>query len=119
MPKNIVQDVIPPKRSIRNVDVPSRTSRSTSGTTKPKIKIIKTPQPTSPMPEQTVQDFTNRLAASKVSPSSTEVIDIVHRTPPVTPVVPPVPPPTPSYTYEYSDSKKYSKKWLYISIAIF
>lgn len=104
MKKNIVQDVIPPKKTIRNVELLYKSKRLEKNPEKNIIKpeiIRPTPPPPPPI-------------TPKPIPSTPA---------PVSKPVPPPPPPVSdfSYKYEYDESVRHSnsKRILYIVISLF
>ena len=96
MKKNIVQDVIPPKKSIRNITL---SNRSSSSDTPPMLDIVSRNTKTTKIKKEPVEDdgFTSPI--------------VINNTPPIK-VEPP------SYDYQYDEPKKSSKKILYIAISI-
>ncbi len=94
--KNITQDVIPPKRSIRNIELSSR-------------KKIAQQAVVSPITPEPVRDFTR--PTQKPSESEPAVSSAATMPPPTSPT-----PPASSYTYEYAEPKKPRQKWLYGSM---
>ncbi len=95
MKKNVVQDVVPPKKSIRNVTIPIRTA------------LPKKDKPPSIHPIED-NEFTRPVAIRQEPPIR------ITETPPPTPPTPPIN--IPNYKYDFDQPKKTSKKWLYISI---
>lgn len=119
MKKNVVQDVIPPKKSIRNIELSSKGGEVPNKKPAP-IKIDNTVV-TSPTPK--IESFTRRVPISDQAPMKIEAV------PPVSNFIksfnsgfnpPPSPPPpkTPLYNYEYDETKKSSRKKLYITLGI-
>ena len=116
MKKNVVQDVIPPKKSIRNIELSSKGG-----------EIIKKTTPLKPRKEisaysgtKKIDSFTRRIPTNEQAPMKIEAVlghDNVggsFKTPP-----PENPPPKiPLYHYEYDETKKSSKKKIYIAIGI-
>jgi hypothetical protein len=104
MNKNIVQDVIPPKRSIRNVKLPARTSNvaTTTTTKKSSPKIQKEPAVSEPL------DFSRPVSIkTEVPPVSMDSVS--SGKPPID---------TSTYKYEYDEPSKPRKNVLYISLVI-
>ncbi len=92
MKKNIVQDVLPPKKSIRNLELTSRSKSLDSDIRKetlPKKEDLFT-RPVS----------INKQAPMKIEPATE------NKEPPLS---------DNNYKYEYVDSKKSSKKWVYFT----
>lgn len=97
MKKNIVQDVVPPKKSIRNVKL------------SPKKEALKTAK-TYEEPE--VQNYRDEDFTRSVPIQAPMRIDSIKKVEQA-----PVEPPT--YKYEYNDNKVGSKKWVYLSSVVF
>lgn len=100
MKKNIVQDVVPPKKSIRNIKISSK--KETVKESKVNSYVEETPTP----PRDPFVRSVPLQAPMRIEPS-----------------LPPTPPkftePSPSsYKYEYNDTKKKSRKWLYFFIFV-
>ncbi len=104
MKKNVVQDVIPPKKSIRNVKISGRSG--SVGNDRP-INLVKDIQ--EPVIDKTKRPVIKPIKAPTPEPR------IEHVETPVTKVAPPVY----SYDYQYEEPKKPNKKWLYISLTAF
>lgn len=99
MKKNIVQDVVPPKKSIRNVELSSR-SKSIDGTSK--AETISSPK----------KDlFSRPVSINKQAPLKADYTEEVKHTPPQPPVDAP-------YRFEYSEPEKSSRKWVYLSLFV-
>lgn len=94
MKKNILQDVIPPKKSIRNIELPSRSRKVTE---KPAIEEVKIP-------------LKQEEAPHKPRP---------HHKPHEEIRLPKEEKPTPSYKYEYDVPRKSSKKFVYLAGSLF
>ncbi len=90
MKKNIVQDVIPPKKTIRNIELPSR--QTAKRATPPKIE------------EEPIIEEAPKRGAIK--------INRIHEEPKPEPIK------APTYTYEYDEPVKKSRKGLYVSIGV-
>ena len=103
MNKNVVQDVIPQKKSIRNVKLPSR-STNVETTTR---KTVRAPKE-QPRPEPMLEDFSRPVAIKTEAPVKVEAP--IGNKPPVI---------NSSYRYEFDEPKKPSKKALYITIFVF
>lgn len=107
MKKNVVQDVIPPQRSIRNVDLPSRRTKSA-----PREEII-----------QSIAEVRSRVKTSTpvTATDSARVRPITRVEPDIESAhtVPPEQPPRPPYKYEYEAPSHSSKKGLFFAIAVF
>ncbi len=98
MKKNVVQDVVPAKKSIRDIDIPR--ARETKEDIRKNPKYSPKQDPFS-RPVSINQSSNVPEAPIKIEPS------LINRTPP-----PPVTPPNSSYKYEYPKPKK-SRKYLY------
>jgi hypothetical protein len=104
MKKNIVQDIVPPsKKSIRNIEIPSRRQR---------IEIPKT-EPI--VPKSTLSAAPSRPLSDK--PTPTFDYSAVLEKPADKPVDKPVS--ESIYKYEYDEPKKSSKKILYAVLIVF
>ncbi len=114
MAKKTFQDVVPPQRSIRNVELPSRRMQSSQ-----------------PVPPAFAQDdskkFEKKVEMKKIVSEPAPDISPVQQSrpipppprfvPPVSPVPPPVAPP--SYTYTYDDEpKKSSRAMLWVACGV-
>ncbi len=97
MKKNIVQDVVPPKKSIRNVKLSPK---------KEAIKATKTYE------EPEVQSYRDEDFTRSVPIQAPMRIDSIKK-------AEQSPLETPSYKYEYQDNKTGSRKWVYFSSFIF
>lgn len=104
--KNVVQDVIPPKKSIRNIGLSSKTET-------PEVTAKKT----APTPK--VDGFTRRIPMNDQAPMKIEAVPPINNFNSTFNLSPPTPPKPPSYAYEYDETKKSSKKKLYVAIGIF
>lgn len=102
MKKNFVQDVVPPKKSIRNVTLSSRPS------TLAKKDIVK---PTRSRYEEE-DEFTRPVAIKQQAPIR---IEPTIQSRPASVQTSEIP----SYKYEYDEPKKPSRKWIYASIIVF
>lgn len=102
MKKNVVQDVVPSKKSIRDIDIPRNRE--------PKDEIRKAPR-YSPKQDPFSRPVSINQSANIEKEESPIKIEptLINRTPP-----PPVNPPGSSYKYEYPKQKR-SKKYLYIA----
>lgn len=118
MKKNVVQDVIPPKKSIRNIELSSKAGEIIAKKQTP-IKIDNIAV-TPPAPK--IESFTRRVPISDQAPIRIEAAPPASSftksfnggfNPP-----PPAPPKTPLYHYEYDETKKSSRKKLYITLGI-
>ncbi len=101
MKKNIVQDVIPPKKSIRNIKLPTRSGlasevEESKNDISPK-KVAKKSDNSRPIKIMDEAPMRIELPPTPVSKSQT-IVD------------------TPSYKYEYDEPVKSKKKWFYISV---
>jgi hypothetical protein len=103
MKKNVVQDVVPPKKSIRNVKLSDK--REVDKITKRGSYREELPRETPQMDE----DFTRPVPILKQAPMR---IEPLTKNPPETFN-------SPSYKYEYNEPKKSSKKWFYLSSLVF
>lgn len=97
MKKNIVQDVVPPKRSIRSINLPPR--RRSQNIVQEDIKPSRIKKPIS---SDSVYLEKNIPAEINYIPKKIEAE-----------------PETPPYSYEYDEPVKSSRKGLYISVVIF
>lgn len=102
MKKNFVQDVVPPKKSIRNVTLSSRPSSTVK-------KVEDVPKRTRYSDED---EFTRPVAIKQQAPIR---IDSISQTKPSESLASE----TPSYKYEFDEPKKSSKKWVYFAMTIF
>ncbi len=102
--KNVVQDVLPPKKSIRNVKLSERGSDISVSATR---KTAPRPTRSEPKPDIVVEDFTRPVAIKTEAPQRVESTFVNNR-PPVTPVN--------SYKYDFDEPKKSSRKVLYVSL---
>lgn len=101
--KNIVQDIVPARRSIRNVELPSRA--------KIQSKTVDSFSQTEVISPKVI-NFEKVVPINKI-PATEKII-------PGTPAAPVfVPPNTSSYRYEYGDKPKSSKMIFYISLLVF
>lgn len=96
--KNIVQDIVPARRSIRNVELPSRVSKSPASPVSNFSDSVVPPK---------VVNFEKRVPINKITNTSNT----------------PVPPTTPpsgisSYRYDYGEKPKSSKLSLYVSLLV-
>lgn len=113
MKKNIVQDVVFPKRSIREVDLPSRRKESSFSASKVSEKTVERPARTRPIP------ITKQVEEPRQTERDVEIPEdqdeVFHRRiPPVTPRAP--------YTFDYNNDMpvhKESRMGLLISLALF
>lgn len=99
MKKNVVQDVVPPKKSIRNVKLSERREVSQGVRKAPFKEAITREKP------QQEEDFTRPVPIIKQAPMR---IEPLFKNPPETFN-------SPSYKYEFNEPKQSSKKWFYIS----
>lgn len=116
MKKNQVQDVIPPKKSIRNVELPSR-SRSQEKATKPEPQEFTDPEEEMEMlasKKEIPVSFPKPKATAKTSDVFTRPVSI--KTPAQTP--PPPIKPVSDYKYEYEEPKKPSRKGKYFALLV-
>lgn len=102
--KNLVQDVIPPKKSIRNVKLSERGADLSSGVKKTAPRFPKE----SAKQEEMVEDFSRPVAIKTEAPIRVDTIN--NNKPPVVP--------TNTYKYEFDEPKKSSKKVLYLSVLV-
>lgn len=95
MKKNILQDVIPPKKSIRNIELPSRSRKVQQKTSEPEVseKIEKEPVVSRAKPVLKQTDEIRRPVKQET--------------------------PAPAYKYDYDEPPRSSKKILYIAGGIF
>ncbi len=111
--KNIVQDVLPPKRTIRNIEVSLRghgsSQKSTADIFKKNI-ISKKKDDADFAPAKPKEKFTRSVNIRKPQKEEAPLVIIGKNPPP--------PPKIPSYLYQYDIPKKKSKKVLYISTII-
>ncbi len=107
MKKNIVQDVIPPKKSIRNITLGSK---SRAEEEKPQIK-------TPPRREEKREKREELMDYEREVPLKQAPIRVEKRKESVPPPDEPKLPPT--YNYEYGEPKKSSKKLLYFALVVF
>lgn len=121
MKKNVVQDIVPPsKKSIRNVEIPSRRTKASSTVSEKKpstfdysAKVV--PQKTNmiglPTEESKLSELGQQIpvgsqgapAISAQEPLNAKATSVLGRS---------------EYKYEYDEPKKSSKKVLYISLVI-
>ncbi len=103
--KNVVQDVIPPKKSIRNVKLSERGTDLASTAKRPVSRIEK--EPVAP-PAEVEESFSRPVAIKTEAPMRIEPLNNNNNNnrPPVNPVQ--------SYKYEFDEPKRSSKKVLYI-----
>ncbi len=107
MKKNVVQDVVPPKRSIRNVTLSSRETMNMRNSER------QAPPRREPSRHQEEDDDFTRPVSIKQAPLRIERAESITPLPPVTPPI------IPSYKYDYEQPKKPSKKWVYVAGAVF
>jgi hypothetical protein len=110
MKKNVVQDVVPGKKSIRNVTLPGREGSRESGRSADKPIVISRHR-------EEDDEFTRPVAmkTQKIEPPIRVVPPQAAQTPPP----PKAPAGIPSYSYEYDEPKKRSgRKWLYAALGI-
>lgn len=107
MKKKIVQDVVPPKKSIRNLELNSRARDFGANPSKDLNKDIIKPQ-TDPIPKK--DPFTRPVSIRQESPIKIEPVNLGN---------PPFTPNTQSYKYGFDEPKNKSKKSLYIAGLIF
>lgn len=100
MKKNLVQDVLPPKKSIRNIELPSKIKRENLITKETNEKKDPFERPIS-INKQTPIKIENTNPTNNIDNSL-----VFKKTPP--------PPPVDHYKYDYVEPKK-SKKWIYVS----
>jgi len=117
MKKNQVQDVIPPKKTIRNVEVPTR-ARSAQ-------KSLKTSDLDAVSSENEMEVLSLKREApgpfpKPKSPKSMETFSrpVSIKTPKNDPPPPPINKP-PEYKYEYEEPKKPSRKGKYFALLLF
>ncbi|MEI6843375.1 MAG: hypothetical protein WCK48_02625 [bacterium] len=117
--KKIVQDIVPGKRSIRNIDVPARTSRFGSA------DVRKTPRDIVPpveKPKITKQEKITPDVQIAPKKTSAPVFDItprvVEKKPEIDMSEKPDIPEHLTYKYEYDEPKRPSKKILYFSTGV-
>ena len=103
MTKNLVQDVIPPKKSIRNVKLSGRSTASTSSIKRPTRTTREAPKP-----EPMLEDFSRSVSIKTEAPVKIEP-PVINNKPPVI---------NSTYRYEYDEPKKPNKKFLYASILV-
>ncbi|KND47610.1 MAG: hypothetical protein AB201_01605 [Parcubacteria bacterium C7867-006] len=103
----MVQDVIPPKKSIRNVKLPSRSAGLDIA---PRRTAPKINREEAPKPEPMLEDFSRPVSIK------TEVSAPVRVEAPVGNNKPPII--NSSYKYEFDEPKKPSKKILYTSVFV-
>lgn len=126
MKKKIVQDVIPPKKSIRNIELDYKTKNvSENKIEEVTPKEVVKPKSGTRSIRRIDDSFEKRLSENQEAPMVIEAVpprqmtDSVRETATVsTPPTPPAPPKTPLYTYEYDGPKKRSKKLMYISLGV-
>lgn len=110
--KNLVQDVIPPKKSIRNVKLSERGTDLASSVKKTTTRVVKEPTPVEPPAEE---NFSRPVAIKTEVPMKIEPINplntINNNRPPINNI-------TNSYKYEFDEPKKPSKKVLYAGILV-
>ncbi len=101
MKKNIVQDVVPPKKSIRNVKLSS------------KKEILKETK------INTFEEKETSLPPKDPFVRSVPIQAPIRIEPNPEPITPKFTEPTSyAYKYDYNETKKKSKKWVYISLAV-
>ncbi len=106
--KNLVQDVIPPKKSIRNVKLSERGSTLASNAKRTTPKITREKEPVVELETIEVEDFSRPVSIKTETP--TRVDNISKNRPPV--II------NNSYKYEFDEPKKKSKKVLYTCIGV-
>lgn len=93
MKKNKFQDVLPPKRSIRDIELPARRRTTRMGVN----DVLPKERPASSSTKKTIT-----VKKIKTEEKETDQSDTYE----------------PSYRYDYDEPVKKSSKWLYISVAI-
>lgn len=119
MKKKVVQDVIPPKKSIRNIEMPSRPSRSQvqdfrkdDSVSESEPIVVVSSLKADPAPKKEVKDVFTRPVPIKQAPIKIEPL-IDQTRPPITP-----PNNFSRFKYEDSEPKKPSKVGKYVTILI-
>jgi hypothetical protein len=107
MKKNVVQDVVPAKKSIRNVTLSSRPG-NTSRTTEKAPPLRRRPED-----DEFTRPVSIKQAPIKIEPKIETPPSPIY-TPPSVP--PRSPLPTSEYKYDFVEPKKPSKKWRYVTI---
>lgn len=112
MKKNVVQDVVPSKKSIRNLTLSSRSGVSRA----PLEKTI-------PSKNRFEDDeFTRPVAIKQQAPlriePTNQITSQINRSVEAPSVPPRTPVDVPSYKYEYDEPRKSSKKWLYVALGV-
>lgn len=108
--KNIVQDVVPPKKSIRNIKLSERGSDLSSQPTKrASTRVTKEPVRESSRPEPMLEDFSRSVSIKTEQKPIKEPESPVNNKPPFV---------INNYSYEYDEPKKPSKKILYAGVII-
>ena len=96
--KKIVQDIIPNKRSIRDVSLPSRSERVSD---KKKLPV---------------DEYSTPISLYKEADDETPIVGDISPAPLVPPARSPIAPP--SYRYEYDEPQKKSRKMLYSAVIV-
>ncbi len=113
MKKNVVQDVVPAKKSIRNVTLSSRPGTSNRAVEqKPVLKSRR------PEDDEFTRPVSIKQVPMRVEPKVDMYSDIKPVTPPVYTPPPVVPPANQQYKYDFVEPRKSKKKWRYFSILI-
>lgn len=111
MKKNLVQDVVPGKKSIRNVDLPLR-SRGGAVEEREQVKDVAPRPRKQPVPEEVKEEeYTRPVQLKQEAPMRIEPVFVAPPQPPYTP-------PTNSYKYEYDEPKRSNKKITYLALFI-
>ncbi len=117
MKKNIVQDVIPGKRTIRNVELPTRGRSSVSDEKREVVRESARPKKQPPSEDEFARPVKLKQEAT-AQKEPIEPINVIEKVTQSKPPKPPFTPPSTTYKYEYEEPKRGGKKFLLISVLV-